>query len=638
MDSLPPLTAMELVALVSRPEGGYTLRRDGTPPVVEKKQGLARLGSPTRALSRRAGVFSLAVSSPRTEKESVRPHATAAAASLDGLGEVSAMHSPPLLTIALAILLGVAGQMLASLLRLPAIVFLLVLGLSAGPHGLDVIRPASLGDGLPVIVSAFVAIILFEGGLTLRPDVLRQGLVPVRRLITWGAAVTLVGAMLLAHFLTQLPWSLAGLFAALVMVTGPTVIAPILRRVRLRPQLAAILKAESILIDAVGVLVAVVICQYTVGLHTEGANWREALTGFACRAGVGMLVGGLAGVAAASLVRLRLFHEHDNEHLIHLAALGLALGVYAGAEHCQHDCGVMAVVVAGLVLAASPLPFREEVEKFKEHLTTLGVSVLFILLAANLDLTWLNRLGWRELALLSALMLVVRPTAVLVSTHGTAVSWREKAYLSLMAPRGILAAAMASYFAAHLRGHGIAGGTRVEGLVFLTICATVCLQGGGAGLLARLLRVRADTPAGVLLVGINPSSLALAEELRRRGRAVLLLDNNVAKCLAAEQRGFAARHADATRAETYRDLDRSALGLLAAMTANDTVNSLVCDAATEWFNGNVLQVLSGCAGEAPRAQVRRVARLLTPITAPQKELDRLLRLASAPSATTARSA
>lgn len=548
------------------------------------------------------------------------------------------MHSPPLLTLALAILLGVAGQMLGSLLRLPAIVFLLVLGVSAGPQGLDFIRPADLGEGLPVIISAFVAIILFEGGLTLRPDVLRQGLVPVRRLITWGAAVTLLGATLLAHFFTELPWSLAVLFAALVMVTGPTVIAPILRRIRLRPQLAAILKAESILIDAVGVLVAVVIRQYTVGLHTDEANWRVALSGFACRAGVGALVGGVIGLTVAAVVRLRLFHEHDNEHLVLLAALGLALGVYAGAEHCQHDSGVMAVVVAGLVLAASPLPFREEVEKFKEHLTTVGVSVLFILLAANLDLKWLHHLGWREIGLLAGLMLVVRPVAVLVSTYDTGLSWREKAYLSLMAPRGILAAAMASYFAAHLRAHGVVGGARVEGLVFLTICATVCLEGGGAGLLARLLRVRAETPTGVVLVGINPASLALAEELRRRGRSVLLLDNNAAKCHAAEQRGFVVQRADATRPETYRDLDRSSLGLLAAMTQNDAVNSLVCDAAAEWLHGNVLQVLTGSEGDAPRVHVRRAARLSTPATAPQKELDRLLRLANLPSPPAARSA
>jgi NhaP-type Na+/H+ or K+/H+ antiporter len=576
----------------------------------------------------------LAVSSPRTDQRFIR--SPRAAKWSRCFREVSAMHSPPLLTLALAILLGVAGQMLGSLLRLPAIVFLLVLGVSAGPHGLDFIRPAELGEGLPVIVSAFVAIILFEGGLTLRPDVLRQGLVPVRRLITWGAAITLLGATLLAHFFVELPWSLAVLFAALVMVTGPTVIAPILRRVPLRSQLASILKAESILIDAIGVLVAVVIRQYTVGLHTEEADWRVALAGFACRAGVGVLVGGLIGVSVAAVVRLRLFHEHGNEHLVMLAALGLALGVYAGAEHCQLDSGVMAVVVAGLVLAASPLPFREEVEKFKEHLTTVGVSVLFILLAANLDLNWLHHLGWREIGLLAGLMLLVRPAAVLASTYDTGLSWREKAYLSLMAPRGILAAAMASYFAAHLRSHGVAGGTRVEGLVFLTICATVCLEGGGAGLLASFLGVRAETPTGVILVGINPASLALAEELRRRGRAVLMLDNNAAKCLDAEQRGFTVHRADGTRVETYRDLDRSSLGLLAAMTPNDAVNSRVCDAAADWLHGNVLQVLS--EGETPRVQVRRAASLTTPATAPQKELDRLLRLASASPAPAARSA
>src|SRR5579871_4496262 len=256
-------------------------------------------------------------------------------------------HDSPLTTLAAAVLLGVAGQVLASLTRLPAIVFLLVLGLVGGPWGLSLVRPTELGAGLPAITSALVALILFEGGLTLHPAVLREALVPVRRLITYGAAGTLLGAAVLSHLLAGLPWPLAFLFGALVMVTGPTVIAPILRRVRLQPRLHAVLKSESILIDPVGVIVAVVVLEYVVGLDTRGASGVDALLGFFTRLGIGGLVGAFAGATAAALVRLPLVRKHDNDHLVHLGAVGLALGAYVAAERWQAESGILAVIVSG---------------------------------------------------------------------------------------------------------------------------------------------------------------------------------------------------------------------------------------------------------------------------------------------------
>ncbi len=536
------------------------------------------------------------------------------------------MTDSHLAVIAAAVLLGVAGQAFASLVRLPAIVFLLLLGVAAGPHGLGIVVPDRLGAALPVIVSAFVAVILFEGALTLRPDLLRQALAPVRRLITIGAAITLLSGAALARLLGPLPWPLAFLFASLIVVTGPTVIAPILRRVRLLPRLHAILKSESILIDPVGVFLAVTTFQYVVGLATQQASWGEAVMGFVARLGVGTLIGGSAGLVAAGLAQLRLFSRPGNEHLVNLGALGLALGAFVVANRLEPESGILAVVVAGLILAALPIPFRAELETFKEQITTLGVSVLFILLSANLNLPLLLRVGWGEVLLLVGLVLVVRPASVFLSTAGTDLSWREKAYLGLLAPRGILAAAMSSYFAGQLRARGLPGANRIELLVFFTIGATVCLQGSWAAWLARRLHVRSGRPKGVLLVGINQWSLLLAEQLQERGRPVLLLDSNPLHCESARERGLAVHEGDATNRETYRELDLAVFGVLLAMTPNDAVNTLACDAASGWLGSmGVLQVVSKPPGKAPRSRVRMGGQWALPTRRSHREVVQLLR-------------
>jgi NhaP-type Na+/H+ or K+/H+ antiporter len=512
------------------------------------------------------------------------------------------MTQTALETIALAVLLGVAGQVMATTARMPAIVFLLLLGVLAGPHVAGVVAPKSLGPGLPLLTEGFVAVILFEGALTLRPRLLRESFVPVRRLITRGAVVTFVGAAVLAHFVGGLPWPVAFLFGSLVIVTGPTVIAPILRRVRLTPRLHSTLKAESILIDPVGVIVAAVTFEYVVAGQTS-PDWGSTFGGMAARLGLGTALGCLAGALMAGVVRLPVFRRATNEHLIGLGGLGLALGTYTVCQRLLSGTGIPAVIAAGLVLAAAPIPFRDELERFKDRLTTLGVSVLFILLAANLNLELLSFAGWREAALLAGVIFLVRPLAVAVSTAGTDLTWRERSYLALIAPRGILAAAMASHFAEALRLEGLPGGNRLETLVFLTIGATVLLQGGWAGPLAGLLKVRRRRPEGVLLVGVNEWSLAVAEELRRDGRPVQFLDDNPVNAEPALAAGFEVAAVNATDPTVYDRLDLSPFGTLVAMTPNDAVNALTCRAAAGRLGEEgVARVLSRPprSGEEPR--------------------------------------
>lgn len=523
------------------------------------------------------------------------------------------METTILTTVAASVVLGALGQLLASIFRLPAIVFLLLLGMVAGQQALGIVQPKSLGHGLPVITSMFVAIILFEGAFTLRPKVLREAMQPVRRLITVGALVTMGGAAVLAHLILELPWSVAFLFSSLIVVTGPTVIAPILRRVPLQPRLHAVLKSESILIDPIGVLLAVVVLQYVVGLWTQQADWTQALRGFFERAGLGLLVGGGLGLAAIGLLQLPFFRSRENEHLITLGALGLALSSFALAESWQTEAGVMAVTVAGLILAAVSVPFRHNLEKFKELLTILGVSVLFILLAAGVDLRLLRDFGWQHAILVLGLVFLVRPSAVFLSTLGTSLTWREKAYLSLLAPRGIVAAAMAGHFAVHLAEHDRLHAQLVEALVFLTIAATVFVQGAWAAPLARLLQVRSDRSRGYLLVGINELSLLLANLLKERGETVRFIDSNPLKCDTARERGFGVFHVDAGDSLVYEDIDLSGTGWLVAMTSNDAINTLACDAAEDWLGeGHVLQMQAKPIGATLRSRVRMAGRWAFP--------------------------
>lgn len=523
-----------------------------------------------------------------------------------------------LMAIALTTILGVIGQVLASLTRMPAIVFLLLLGMLAGESVLGWIQPhQSLGQvGLSTLTSAFVAIILFEGGLTLKPEILRDALIAVRRLVTIGAALCLIGTAVLAHWCLAKPynsWSYAFLFASLIVVTGPTVISPILRRVRLSSRLHAVLKSESILIDPVGAIIAIVVLQYVLNLIAAEATLWEAIIGFVGRLSVGAACGALFAYLGVYLARAELLRHHENEHLVNLGALGLAFGAFALSEVLVHESGVMAVTVAGLILGARPLPFREELEKFKEHLTTLGVSVLFILLAATVDLKVYLTFGWREVLLLLGIMFVVRPITVFLCTIDTPLNWREKTYLGLIAPRGILAAAMAAYFAHHLETYGISEGRRIESLVFLTIAVTVVSQGSAAGPLARWLGVLAGKPTGMLVVGVNRWSLALAEVLRDQQIEVRFLDRNAFKCDSARERGFWVQNVDATDLRTYEEIDFAPIGTLIAMTPNDAVNTLVCEEVQDWLGRErVYQVVSKPINDATRSRVKTRGRWAMP--------------------------
>ena len=480
------------------------------------------------------------------------------------------MHATPSFTFALALGIGVACQLMARHLRLPSIVLLLAAGVLVGPDGWGWIDPQTLGkDGLFGLVSLAVAIILFEGGLNLDLAALRRAATPVRRLVTLGAVVTAVGGAIAAHLL--MGWNdlrLAVLFGTLVIVTGPTVIRPLLRNVPLRPKLATVLEAEGLLIDPVGAIVAGVALQLVLldpGLDqlASGAGALAARTGF------GALAGLVFGFALVGLLR---FRRAVPEGLENLVALGGALVAFEVCEALLSESGILAVTVAGVVVGNMEHRVARELGEFQEHLTVGLIGLLFVLLAADVRLADVFGLGMPGLLTVAALALVVRPLNIWLCTLGSDLSWRERAFLGWIGPRGVVAAAIASLAAGFLQEEGIEGAASIRALVFLTIAATVILQGGTAPLVARLLQVRAPGREMLVVLGAEELGFAFAEALGTPKEGVLFADSNPLHCRAAEARGYRVVWGNALEERTVARMRLERAWAVVGLTPNNEVN------------------------------------------------------------------
>lgn len=383
------------------------------------------------------------------------------------------------LQIVIAVVAGIGAQILGESLRIPSIVFLLLLGIALGGDGLDVLHPHHLGMGLEVLVALAVAIILFEGGLNLELGALRRVSRSLRNLVTFGALITLIGGAMAAHWLAEFPWPIAFLYASLVVVTGPTVVGPLLKQVTVPEEIATLLEGEGVLIDPVGAILAVVVLDTILNVEAHPADIALAL---GLRLVIGAAIGGSGGWVLAQMLRR---WSHLSADLKTLTVLAAVWGLYSIAEIAQGESGLMAVVIAGMVLRAAGLPEEELLRRFKGQLTILGVSVLFILLAADLSLASIWQLGWGSGAAVLVLMLVVRPVSVWLCTWQSDLQWRQKLFVAWIAPRGIVAASVASLFEILLTERGINGGPAIKALVFLTILMTVLLQGLSARWLAQ---------------------------------------------------------------------------------------------------------------------------------------------------------
>ncbi len=475
----------------------------------------------------------------------------------------------PELTVALALAVGVLAQSVSRLLRLPGIVLLLACGALLGPEGLDWIQPRALGDGLFGIVDFGVAVILFEGGLNLEWSRLKRQEAAIRRLITWGALVTLLGAAGLAGLLLGWRWNLAILFGALVVVTGPTVIQPLLRTMRLRPRVKTILEAEGVLVDPIGALLAGFLLHLVTapGITTLASETANVLVSV----GFGVVAGLAAGAVIAGALRYRLLIAHHYENIVTLASVVL---LFEMCDAVAEPSGLVAVTVAGVVIGNLDTRVGRDLREFKDQFTVLLVGMLFVLLSADVALDDITALGTGGLAVVGGLILVVRPLGVWLATRDLKLTGRERIFIGAIAPRGIVAAAIASITAATLDAQGVAGGAALRALVFSTIAGTVVLSGAIAYPLAWLLGLRLPERDRVAIFGAQGLGLPLADALRAGGVPVLFIEPDPKRSHVAEQAGHTVVFGDPLDDRILQRARMELVGAVVGLTFNEHVNSL----------------------------------------------------------------
>jgi NhaP-type Na+/H+ or K+/H+ antiporter len=471
--------------------------------------------------------------------------------------------------LASIIVLGIGARWLAWRLRLPAILFLLIFGLVAGPVTGFLDPDSLLGNLLLPVVSLSVAVILFEGGLNLSLRELPQIGRVLRNLVSLGAAVTWVISAGAAYLLVDLDIALAVLLGAILVVTGPTVIGPLLRDIRPAGQVGPILRWEGMVIDPVGAMLAVLVFE---------AILADELLQAAALVALGVVktiaIGGLLGLLGAGVLLLLLKRYWVPDFLQNPVSLMMVISVFTAANVLQAESCLLAATVMGVALANQKTVSVKHIIEFKENLRVLLISGLFTLLAARLQVGDLVHLGMGSLAFLGVLILIARPAAVALSTLRSGLSWQERLFLAWMAPRGIVAAAVSSIFALRLAEAGYVQAERLVPLTFLVIIGTVALYGLTAAPVARWLQIAKSRSQGALIVGAHAWARAIASTLHAQGYRVLLVDTNWANISAARLAGLPTYHGNILAEDASEKLELDGIGCLLALTSNDEVNAL----------------------------------------------------------------
>jgi CPA1 family monovalent cation:H+ antiporter len=524
------------------------------------------------------------------------------------------------LALAMVMATGVACQWLAWRLKIPAILPLLAAGLLLGPL-LGWLHPQEqLGALFFPLVSVAVAIILFEGALTLTWRELRQVVQPVRNLLTIGALVTWFGGAWLSHAIMGFSWELSLLFGALIIVTGPTVIAPLLRNVRPTEKIASVLRWEGILIDPIGATIAVLVFGFIV------AGAEATLAESALHMASIVVVGTGLGLAAAYALFWLVHHYLIPDYLREIATLTLVVGVFSVANWLAHESGLLCVTVMGVALANTDLRKLREIWYFQEKLSILLISLLFVMLAASVSRADLAMLDSRSLLVLAGVILLLRPIGVQLSTLGSDLTHRERWFLSWIAPRGIVAAAVSSLFAFQLEELNIADAGILGPLTFLIIVGTVLIQGGTAKWVARRLGVAEAEPQGFLLMGADLFARELGLALGKEGFVVRLVDSNPTRVREARLRGLEAHQGNLLSDYTELTLDLGGIGRLLALTSNDEANTLACQHLEDEFGSAEVYQLPPKHLEKRGAgqDLTRTGRLLYAKEATHQRLHQLL--------------
>ncbi len=488
-----------------------------------------------------------------------------------------------MLELAGIIIFGILAQWVAWKLKIPAILPLILIGLLVGPvaatflseDGSKWIEPIwngqkglFPGDGLYSFVSLAISIILFEGGLTLKRNEIKNLGPVITKLITLGAAITFLAAGVVAHFIFGLSWQISLLFSALIIVTGPTVITPILRNIPLKKDVSAVLKWEGILIDPIGALVAVLVFEF-ISVGGDSGFTKTALIEF----GKIILFGTTFGFTFAHALAFAINKKLIPHYLLNVVSLSTVLLVYVESDIFAHESGLLAVVVMGMVLGNSQLKNIKELLYFKESLSVLLISILFILLAANIDYKELMLLySWKTAALFACVVFVIRPLAVFLSTTKSKLKFNEKLFISWVGPRGIVAAGIASLFGGKLLKDGVPGAEYITPLVFMIVLGTVLLNATTARFFAKLVGVFLKSSDAIMFVGASNPARLIASYLKDKGKRVILIDSNQHFIQQALDADLEALRVNVYDDELTDNIELNDVGYLLAITGSDAVN------------------------------------------------------------------
>jgi NhaP-type Na+/H+ or K+/H+ antiporter len=491
------------------------------------------------------------------------------------------MHEHSLFALSAILLVGVGCQWIAWRVKLPAILFLLLCGILSGPV-LGWLHPDQLFGGLLFpFISLAVAVILFEGSLTLKFHDIAGLEKVIRNMITFGVAITWLITALATRWLLHFSWEVSLLFGALMVVTGPTVIVPMLRTVRPKENVAHILRWEGILIDAIGATLAVLVYQFIISEAAQD-GLLAAMTVFSKILSIGCL----SGITIGYLFGVALRRHWIPQYLHNYTALALVCGVFALSDTLEAESGLLSVTVMGVWLANMKNVDMDEILDFKESLSVLLISMLFIILASRLDLSAFMGLGWPALAVFGVIQFLSRPLNAQVSAIGSKLTMAERHLLAWIAPRGIVAAAISALFAIRLESIGYPQAAQMVPLTFLVIIGTVLLQSATAGPIAKWLKVAEPEPKGFLIIGADHVSQAIAKALQENGFTTLLADQNWDHIMTAKMEGLSTYWGNPVSEHAERHLNLIGIGRLLALTPNRELNALAAKHYRMEFGAN----------------------------------------------------
>lgn len=474
-----------------------------------------------------------------------------------------------IIPVTLIILVSVVCQWISWRIKQPAIIFLLLAGIIAGPVTGRLDPDVLFGDFLPSFISLSVAVILFEGSLTLRFHDIAGLERVVRNMVSIGMGITWIITSITTHIVLGFSWEISFLFGAVMVVTGPTVIVPILRTVRPVASVANILRWEGIIIDPLGAVLAVLVFGFIIAGGGKAA-WGQVIVSF----GSILLVGAILGSAGGFLTGIVLRRHWLPLYLHNVAVLAFVLGLFALSNYLRIESGLITVTVMGIWLTNMRNINVEDIIDFKESLSILLISVLFIVLAARIEFSEIMQLGWATILIYISVQFISRPLDVLISSYGSALSWREKALIAWIAPRGIVAAAITALFALRLEIAGHHEASFLVPLVFLIIIATVVPQSITARPFARLLGVAEPEPRGFLIIGANILARRISKSLEQNGFRTLLIDQYWNDIIKARMEGLSTYYGNPISEHAERHLDLVGIGRMLALTPDADFNVL----------------------------------------------------------------